>query len=987
MSDLIIINSILENLSLEERSNMGENHNQHFRLVNEPPIFTGKHGDLDGFLTRAELTMESNPERFREDENKIRFLMSYMFGKALEWASVLRRNNSPLLNDYDGFVRELRSNFGDYTTEAVVANERLCNLRQKRFGHVFEYITEFQRIGQSSNFNESAKIHMFIRGLKQQLREKIAVVDPNPISLERLFRTVVTVENLIKRNDTLETYYQHQTSNDPMDIDLYRIKKDPRTLHYYQPYKNPYKEENKTFEEERKKGVCFYCKQKGHMKFNCPNKKRPKQMKIIKRTLRERGIEPGATVGLHKSDKGKAVVEEERSNVIDFYISTNEVNEQKARVLIDSGADLNFIHPEFAKLIGINVNQLKEPFGVSGLGYGISKVRKETEKCILRKRNHYELIKFYVLRIPDVDIILGLPWIEKHCPSNYHDNKKLAFSSGFCARFCNYGKRKRNLKKEKKPVIKIISRKGKEPAEDDHERSKIKKKINEEPSTSRANWSSEDEEEKEEYFKGRLVHTINDSDVDYDSDINDSFMFDSDSDSISDSISDSDNVSDSNNNEIKDENNPCNKNKCNNESCNEHSCSRKESKIVYACRVIKKLNILNKDEKMVTVPSQYMDFIDVFNEQNCKKLPPHRDYDCEIKLKENSSLFYGPLYSLNEVEREELKRYLKENLEKGFIRKSTSPAGAPILFVKKKDGSLRLCVDYRKLNEMTIRNSYPLPLISDLLDRVKGAKIFTKLDLKSAYNLVRIKEGDEFKTAFRTRYGHYEYLVMPFGLKNAPATFQHFINDVLSDYLDEFVISYIDDILIYSKDIKEHHTHVTKVLIRLLENNLYLNLEKCEFDVEETTFLGYVISKRGLEMDKDKVKAVLDWPIPKNVKEIQSFIGLCNYYRIFIKDFAKIANPLHKLTRKNVPYIWSDEQQNAFDTLKNLFTSAPILKHPDSNQQFIVETDASNFAIGAILSQEFDGKLHPIAFFQKVLLNLKEIIQFMTKNYLQLRLL
>jgi len=233
------------------------------------------------------------------------------------------------------------------------------------------------------------------------------------------------------------------------------------------------------------------------------------------------------------------------------------------------------------------------------------------------------------------------------------------------------------------------------------------------------------------------------------------------------------------------------------------------------------------------------------------------------------------LYPLTEEEREEIKKYLKENLRKGFIRKSNSPAGAPILFVKKKDGSLRLCVDYGKLNEVTVRNSYALPLISDLLDRVKDAKIFTKLDLRSAYNLVRIKVGDEYKTAFRTRYGHFEYKVMPFSLKNAPATFQHFISDVLSDYLDDFVISYIDDILVFSDNIEDHHVHAKKVLERLNENNLYVKLEKCEFDVEETTFLGYVISKDGLKMDNDKVKVVLDWPIPTNVKEVQSFIGLC----------------------------------------------------------------------------------------------------------------
>jgi len=360
------------------------------------------------------------------------------------------------------------------------------------------------------------------------------------------------------------------------------------------------------------------------------------------------------------------------------------------------------------------------------------------------------------------------------------------------------------------------------------------------------------------------------------------------------------------------------------------------------CNCIKKIRKDNfkiklNNNKSIVIPSHCLDFAAVFNERNCDVLPPHREYDCEIKLKDNSNLFYGPIYPLTETERDELKKYLKENLEKGFIRKSTSPAGAPILFVRKKDGTLRLCIDYRKLNDMTIRNSYPLPLIGDLLDRVKGAKYFTKLDLKSAYNLVRIKEGDEYKTAFRTRYGHFEYLVMPFGLKNAPATFQHFINDVLSDYLDDFVISYIDDILIYSNSLEEHHEHVRKVLRKLLDNKLYVNLEKCEFDVTKTTFLGFVLSQDGLEMDKEKVKVILDWPIPTTVKEVQSFIGLSNYYRIFIKDFAKIANRLHKHTRKYVPFNWGPDQQKAFDKFKELFTSAPILRHPDSNKPFIVK--------------------------------------------------
>ncbi len=938
-----------------------------FNVVNKPPSFTGKKQELEGFLTRAELAMESRPNQFTTDDVKVRFLMSYMLGKPLEWVSCLRRNNSPLLNSYEEFVRELKSNFGDYTSESIVANSKLCSLYQKKNGHVFEYITEFQRIAQYSDFNESAKIFMFVRGLKPQLRERLALVDPNPRSLTRLTTTVLNIESLTKRNDQVEYYNRYDSNNDPMDVDIYRIKRGPNDIKYTSRTKN-YVETKKDVSKDKKSGVCFTCHQPGHLSFNCPNRIKPKNLRILRKgkEIEEEEDDQTNCRRIRKVNRQnrftrlrEITFEEEikpKSNILEFYIKTNEIEEKKVRVLIDSGSDLNFIHPDFVRKAGIETHDIQKSFNVSGLGYGTPKVNQETEKCILRFKNHLEIIQFYVLRVPDVDVILGLPWIEKHSPSNYHNANKISFSSGYCARHCNNGKRKRKNKKRTNKVNKMALLEGELMQEKQNTQ-------NEEPSSSTAigkhSWDldSDSESEPEPYFKGRFVRTINDE-SDTDSDLEDRFMFDS----VSDLDSDFENSLNSNSELNK----------------NVVSCKKLKSCI--------KNEKINKDSNSVTVPIIYLDFKEVFNERNCNVLPPHRVYDCEINLKDNSILFYGPLYPLTELEREELKKQLKELLDKGFIRKSTSPAGAPVLFVKKKDGTLRLVIDYRKLNEMTIRNSYPLPLISDLLDRVKGAKVFTKLDLKSAYNLVRIKEGDEYKTAFRTRYGHFEFLVMPFGLKNAPATFQHFINDVLSDYLDDFVISYIDDILIYSNNLEEHHIHVKKVLKKLLENNLFVKLEKCEFDKSETTFLGYVISKDGLKMDKEKVKAILEWPIPTNVKEVQSFIGLCNYYRLFIKDFAKIANAIHKLTRKNVPFVWGKDQQKAFDKLKHLFTSAPILKNPDSNKPFIVETDASNFAIGAVLSQEFDGKLHPVAFLSKSLTNCQKNYQIYDKELLAIKL-
>jgi hypothetical protein len=241
------------------------------------------------------------------------------------------------------------------------------------------------------------------------------------------------------------------------------------------------------------------------------------------------------------------------------------------------------------------------------------------------------------------------------------------------------------------------------------------------------------------------------------------------------------------------------------------------------------------------ISSTYRDFLDIFRKKKAETLPPHRPTDHAIDLEPDTKLPYRRIYSLSEVELKALKAYIKTNLASGFIQRSSSPAASPILFVKKKVGSLRLCVDYRALNHASVKNRYPLPLISEILEIVGKAKIFTKLDLRGAYNLIRIKEGDEFKTAFRTRYGQFEYRVMPFGLTNAPATFQAYMDDCPRPYMDDFVVYYLDDILIYSEDPAQHEGHVTKVLERLREYGLYCKAEKCEFSVKKVRFLGFVI--------------------------------------------------------------------------------------------------------------------------------------------------
>ncbi|SPC64844.1 uncharacterized protein UHOD_12122 [Ustilago sp. UG-2017b] len=291
--------------------------------------------------------------------------------------------------------------------------------------------------------------------------------------------------------------------------------------------------------------------------------------------------------------------------------------------------------------------------------------------------------------------------------------------------------------------------------------------------------------------------------------------------------------------------------------------------------------------------------------------------------------------------------YLEENLAKGFVSPSNSPAASPILFVKKKDGSLRLCVDYRGLNQITIRNRYPLPLIDELLDRLREARFFTHIDLRGAYNLLRIAKGDEWKTAFRTQYGLFQYNVMPFGFTNAPASFQHLMNDTFKDMLDRFLIIYLDDLLIYSSTLKQHQGHVSAVLARLRQAGLYTKAEKCQFSTSQTEFLGFVASDQGVSMDPSKTEVITDWPVPKSVHDVQVFLGFCNFYRKFIPQYSRTAYPLTQLLRKeaqSAPFAWNNEAQHAFEQLRSAFGTDTILRHFDPTQPIIVETDASDLS-------------------------------------------
>ena len=358
---------------------------------------------------------------------------------------------------------------------------------------------------------------------------------------------------------------------------------------------------------------------------------------------------------------------------------------------------------------------------------------------------------------------------------------------------------------------------------------------------------------------------------------------------------------------------------------------------------------------------------DVFPEKLPYGPPPKRMLDHEIEVVPGAEPPHKSPYRLSNAEMEELRNQVETLLEQGWIRPSSSPYGSPVIFVPKKNGQWRMCIDYRALNKITVKNRYPLPRIEELLDRLHGARYFSKIDLHSGYHQIRVREADIAKTAFVTRYGSFEYLVMPFGLCNAPATFQRIMNTILRDGLDKFVLVFLDDILIFSRTKEEHEQHIKQILDRLRAEKFFGRLKKCDFFKTEVEYLGFDVGAYGIKPSLSKVQAVADWPVPTSVKDVRSFLGLASFYRKFIQFFSEIAAPLTDLTKKGRAEIWSSEvwgakEEEAFRRLKTAMLTAPVLQLPDFDREFVVTTDASEVSVGAILQQNFGKGLQPICY-------------------------
>ncbi|GJU51291.1 putative reverse transcriptase domain-containing protein [Tanacetum coccineum] len=374
---------------------------------------------------------------------------------------------------------------------------------------------------------------------------------------------------------------------------------------------------------------------------------------------------------------------------------------------------------------------------------------------------------------------------------------------------------------------------------------------------------------------------------------------------------------------------------CGNESSNGResrltviSCSKAQEYMAKGCQVFfaqisaKKNEDKSEGKQIKDVPI-VRDFPEDF-----PGLPPARPVEFQIDLIPGAAPVARAPYRLAPSEMKELSEQLQELFDKGFIRPSSSPWGAPVLFIKKKDGSFRMCIDYHELNKLTVKNRYPLSRIDDLFDQLQGSSIYLKIDLRSGYHQLRVRKQDIPKTAFRTRYGHYEFQFMAFGLTNAPTVFMDLMNRVCKPYLDKFVIVFIDDIIIYSKDKKEHEEYLKAILEFLKKEKLYAKFSKCEFWIPNVQFLRHVIDSRGIHVDPAKIESIKDWASPKTPMEIRQFLGLAGYYRRFIEGFSKIAKSMTKLTQKGIKFDWGEKEENAFQLIKQKLCSAPILALP-----------------------------------------------------------
>ena len=650
--------------------------------------FAGDRRFLKGFLAKIELVFLLYPDRYQEDEAKVIYIISRLYGNAMNWAASLIEQNDPCLHNYDNFKEKLKTFYGS-ADFAYTANQMLRNLKQLHLGGIRGYILEFNRYADESTWNEQAKMNAFIAGLHQQVALKVLEIFPGPRNLLALQTIASRIDSRLFANKQFFGGFSNSSKVNTKVSNKNISKHSKNNKKFYGPLSYDEKE------RRRKNNLCLYCGSPDHNLESCPKRNNKTKhstslMSVPSKTYRKRQVK----IMREQRIKENSLPEQ---TVMEFNLSVD----YQTDILVDSGSKFNLIDKRYCSDYHIPFYDDGKLPKIMGIG-GTQSIIGTTPPLTLRYKDHICQTCFYVTDLPTYSCLLGSDWLRVHNPSINFNTNELFFKSDFCKINCH----------TLHPSYSDPSNK-----------------------TTFTN-----------YFSSAFVPTNTSST------------------SLTLMVSES-----SESNSVS----------------NELSTSPLHSSIIN-----------EESEKIVTLPKVLSLFKDVFSEASANILPPHRPYDCQINLIDNAKLYYGPIYPLNDEETTALKEYIQENLKKGFIRKSKSPAGAPILFVRKKNGKLRLCVDYRQLNSVTIRDSYPLPLIQDMLEHLGKSKIFSKLDLRSAYNLVRIKCGDEYKTAFTCKFGHFEYLVMPFGLKNARQFFSTSLMMCLKIFL-EFTFILILTISLY----------------------------------------------------------------------------------------------------------------------------------------------------------------------------------------------
>ena len=611
-----------------------------------------------------------------------------------------------------------------------------------------------------------------------------------------------------------------------------------------------------------------------------------------------------------------------RSLNLPIQLQTTDTQLTKStKALLDCGATGLFMGKDFTQRENINTKKLSTPIPVRNVDGTPNEAGPITEvvDIILRYKGHSERAVFAVTAIGQEDVILGLPWLKEHNPEVDWRTEEVKMSR--CPARCTTCRDElRQERHEQRVHQERIARCRTGPMPHPHvTMEEVEEEEDEEDLFThndlpdlQEDSDDEEEEEDEQLEKGDRVYTV-------------------------DLTPNAEDI---------------------------RAGGNFSQRLAEAAHKNEK-----KKDFRDAVPDYLHDFQDIFAEESWSSLPERKIWDHAIELTEDAKVSNCKVYPMSRSEQTELDAYIDEHLLTGRIRPSKSPMASPCFFIKKKDGKLRFVQDYRKLNAMTVKNRYPLPLIPELVEKLRGAKYFTKLDVRWGYQNIRIKEGDEWKAAFRCNRGLFEPLVMLYGMTNSPATFQTMMNDIFKDLISRGVVCvYIDDILIFTKDLEEHRRVVREVLDILRKHKLFLRHDKCEFERTRIEYLGLIISDGKVEMDPVKVAGVAEWPTPKSKKEVQQFVGFVNFYRRFILDFSHIARPLYDITG-NAPWKWEKEQQQAFEELRRRVTSAPVLILPTDSDPFRIEADSSDFATGAVLSQysREDDKWHPVAFLSKSL--------------------